>query len=58
MSNHVPIVFRLFDTNEVSSLKYLEEVMYSIKRFAAQKYNESLGQSGQFWQYERLVRND
>lgn len=61
MSNHVHFVARLFDSNVISSPKFLQEIMHSIKRFSAQKCNEILGLSGQFWQhesYDRLVRND
>lgn len=61
MSNHVHFVARLFDSNEISSPKFLQEIMHSIKRFSAQKCNEILGLSGQFWQhesYDRLVRSD
>ncbi|MCP9766439.1 hypothetical protein EGI22_00875 [Lacihabitans sp. LS3-19] len=61
MSNHVHLVFRILDINEVDSPKYLDEIMHSIKLFSAKKCNVVLGKTGQFWQhesYDRLIRND
>ena len=62
MSNHVHVVFRLFDKTEVDEPFYLEQIMQSIKRFSARECNKLLGQTGHtFWQdesYDRLVRDD
>lgn len=61
MSNHVHVVFRLFDETEIKEPLYLQQVMQSIKRYSARKCNELLGEEGIFWQhesYDRLVRND
>jgi len=61
MSNHVHVVFRLYNENELDKPKYLEEVMHSIKRYSANKCNSVLLKSGKFWQhesYDRLVRNE
>ena len=61
MSNHVHVVFRLFDTEEIDKPRYLQEVMHSIKLFSAIKCNKLLGKTGAFWHhesYDRLVRDD
>ena len=62
MSNHVHVVFRLFDETEIKKPFYLEQIMQSIKRFSARECNKLLGETGSpFWQnesYDRLVRND
>lgn len=60
MSNHVHVVFRLFDEGEIDKPRYLQEVMHSIKLFSASQCNKLLGETGAFWQhesYDRLVRN-
>ncbi|MBK8501522.1 MAG: transposase [Saprospiraceae bacterium] len=62
MSNHVHIVFRLFDETELEQPFYLEQIMQSIKRHSARECNKLLGQTGSpFWQnesYDRLVRDN
>lgn len=61
MSNHVHVVFRLFDASEIKKPFYLEQIMHSIKLFSARECNKLLGESGEFWQsesYDRLVRDD
>ncbi|MFN3849815.1 MAG: transposase [Spirosomataceae bacterium] len=60
MSNHVHIVFRLFDESEIEKPYYLEQVMHSIKRYSSFECNKLLGLNGEFWQsesYDRLVRD-
>lgn len=61
MSNHVHVVFRLFDIPEIEKPYYLEQIMQSLKRFSARECNKLLGEEGNFWQeesYDRLVRDD
>jgi len=61
MPNHVHVVFRLFDNEEIKQDVYLNQIMHSVKGFSAKKCNQVLGLSGEFWQhesYDRLVRND
>lgn len=61
MSNHVHVVFRLYNDTEIITPPYLQEIMHSIKRFSAKECNKLIGQTGKFWQdesYDRLVRND
>lgn len=61
MSNHVHVVFRLFDSKETKKPFYLEQIMHSIKLFSARECNKLIGESGEFWQsesYDRLVRDD
>lgn len=61
MSNHVHLVFGLFDKKETENPKYLEDIMHSIKQFSAKKCNAFLQRTGIFWQhesYDRLIRND
>lgn len=60
MSNHVHVVFRLFDEYETDKPFYLEQIMHSIKLFSARECNKLLGLTGGFWQeesYDRLVRD-
>ncbi|MCU0468704.1 MAG: transposase [Arcicella sp.] len=60
MSNHVHVVFRLFDKHETIKPYYLQQIMHSIKLFSARECNRILGLSGAFWEeesYDRLVRN-
>jgi putative transposase len=60
MSNHVHVVFRLFDEYEMTKPYYLEQIMHSIKLFSARECNKLLGLEGEFWQeesYDRLVRD-
>lgn len=61
MPNHVHVVFRLFDNEEITKEVYLSQIMHSIKRFSAGQCNKILGLEGEFWQhesYDRLVRNE
>ncbi len=48
MSNHVHVVFRLFDVSEVESPVYLEKIMHSIKSYSGRFCNKLLGEEGDF----------
>ncbi len=52
MPNHVHWVFRTFEKDTNGLPVYLEDIMKSIKRFSANKINESLGRKGSVWQAE------
>ncbi|SFE63838.1 Transposase IS200 like [Sunxiuqinia elliptica] len=52
MPNHVHWVFRLFETTEQGKPVYLQDVLYSVKRFTARKINILESRTGALWQKE------
>ncbi|MGK7369371.1 MAG: transposase [Candidatus Halalkalibacterium sp. M3_1C_030] len=63
MPNHVHLVFKLIEQNEISeeTHEYLvTDILKSLKWFTALKCNELLERSGQFWHsesYDRVIRD-
>ena len=61
MSNHVHVVFEMFDKKRVNNEKSLNEILHSIKRYSANKANKILNRTGQFWMnesYDYLIKNE
>lgn len=52
MPNHVHWVFQLFEKDELGKPVYLEDIMYSVKRFSANKINRLENRKGSLWQKE------
>lgn len=50
MPNHVHWVFRLFEKDEFEKQIYLEELLYSVKRFSANQINKLENRKGSLWQ--------
>ncbi|CCH55715.1 protein of unknown function DUF1568 [Fibrisoma limi BUZ 3] len=60
MSNHIHVVFTLFDEKSGNQVRSLQQVVQSVKSFSAKKCNRLLSREGAFWSdrnYDRLVRN-
>ena len=60
MSNHVHVLFSLYETNEDGEKNYMIDIVESIKKFSARECNKILGKKGPFWQhesYDRLIRD-
>ncbi len=61
MCNHVHVVFRLFEQNELGAPLYLQHIMETVKKYTARQCNLILERTGQpFWQhesYDRVARN-
>lgn len=52
MPNHVHWVVELFETEKETKPVYLEEIMYSVKRFTANEINKVENRTGALWQKE------
>ena len=52
MPNHVHWVFELFEKDEKGEPVYLQDILYSVKRFSAGKVNKLENHSGSLWQKE------
>jgi REP element-mobilizing transposase RayT len=52
MPNHVHWVLQLFETDKNEKPVYLEDILYSVKRFSATEVNKLENRSGKLWQKE------
>lgn len=52
MPNHVHWVFQLYERDENQKLVYLQDILYSVKRFSANAINELENRRGTLWQKE------
>lgn len=52
MPNHVHWVFTVFEKDSNGKPVYLQDIMYSVKRFSAGRINKLLGRKGAVWQKE------
>ena len=52
MPNHVHWVFEVLEKDKEGNPVYLQDIMYSVKRFTANKINKSENRSGSLWQKE------
>ncbi len=52
MPNHVHWVFKVLEKDENGEPVYLQDILYSIKRFSANQINKHLNRSGALWQKE------
>lgn len=52
MPNHVHWVFELFEKDEEGNSVYLQDILYSVKRFTATKINKIENRKGALWQKE------
>lgn len=52
MPNHVHWVLELFEKDEEGKAVYLQDVMYSVKRFSATQINKLENRTGSLWQKE------
>lgn len=52
MPNHVHWVVEVYDKNGVGELVYLQDLLYSIKRYSATQINRLENRSGRLWQKE------
>jgi putative transposase len=52
MSNHVHWVFRVFEKDKNGKPVYLQDILYSVKRFSASRINPLENRKGPLWQKE------
>jgi REP element-mobilizing transposase RayT len=52
MSNHVHWVFRVFEKDKNGEPVYLQDILYSVKRFSASRINVLENRKGPLWQKE------
>jgi len=52
MPNHVHWVFRLLERDESGNPCYLQDILYSVKRFSANQINKLENRKGTLWQKE------
>jgi REP element-mobilizing transposase RayT len=52
MPNHVHWVFHVFEKDENSEPVYLQDILYSVKRFSASEINKLENRKGKLWQKE------
>lgn len=52
MPNHVHWVFELLEKDEDNNPVYLQDIMYSVKRFTANEINKLENRKGELWQKE------
>ena len=52
MPNHVHWVFQEFEKDENGDPVYLQDVLYSVKRFSASQINKLMNREGSLWQKE------
>ncbi len=60
MSNHVHVMFRLFEKDELNKPITLSKIMHSIKSFSGSEINYKLKRKGTLWlaeSYDHWVRN-
>jgi REP element-mobilizing transposase RayT len=60
MSNHVHVMFRLFEKDELNKPMTLKKAMHSIKSFSSSEINYKLKRKGTLWlaeSYDHWVRN-
>lgn len=60
MSNHVHLMLRLYEKDELGKPVFLSKIMHSIKSFSANEINKQLGRTGTLWlveSYNHYVRN-
>ncbi len=61
MPNHVHWVVELFENDIEGELVYLEDILYSVKRFSATQINKLEQRSGKLWQkesFETTIRDE
>jgi REP element-mobilizing transposase RayT len=61
MPNHVHWVFQVFEKDEEGKPVYLQDIMYSIKRFSAGQINKLENHIGKLWQkesFDTTIRDD
>jgi len=52
MPNHVHWVFRVFEKDKNNEPVYLQDILYSVKRFSASRINVFENRKGELWQKE------
>ncbi len=52
MPNHVHWVFRVFEKDKNGEPVYLQDILYSVKRFSANRINSIENRKGELWQKE------
>ncbi len=52
MPNHIHWVFGLYEKDQDNAPVYLQDILYSVKRFSANKINKHLKRRGTVWQKE------
>ena len=52
MPNHIHWVFRVFEKDEKGHPVYLQDILYSVKRFTANSINKLENRTGPLWQKE------
>lgn len=52
MPNHVHWVFRVFEKDNAGEPVYLQDILYSVKRFTANRINQLEKRKGSLWQKE------
>ena len=61
MPNHVHWVFLVLEKDNTGEPVYLQDILYSVKRFSAGKINKLLGRKGAVWQkesFDTTIRDD
>ena len=61
MSNHVHWVFRVFEKDKNGDPVYLQDILYSVKRFSASRINVLENRKGELWQkesFDTTIRNE
>lgn len=61
MPNHVHWVVQLFEKDENEEPVYLQDILYSVKRFTAGKINKLENRTGALWQkesFDTTIRDD
>lgn len=61
MPNHIHWVFRLFDKDENGEPVFLQDILYSVKRFSANQINKLENKTGTLWQkesFDTTMRNE
>jgi len=61
MPNHVHWVFQVFEKDENGEPVYLQDIMYSVKRFSAREINKLENREGKLWQkesFDTTIRNE
>jgi len=61
MPNHVHWVIKLFEKDEFGKPVYLEDILYSVKRFSANQINKLENRKGSLWQkesFDTTIRDD
>ena len=61
MPNHIHWVFHLFEKDKINAPVYLQDILYSVKRFSANRINELENRKGSLWQkesFDTTIRDD